>query len=268
MMRVAKMKKMVGMCVVALGMAANAETIAYWQFQDSPAGTPAPRASVLKSQVNSPVLDAKVCPSAAVKVTFSSDVPGEVIVAGPNDKVVNAHNQASVKAVRKSGQSDAVTVASNELLNLDDFTIEAFVKIESFPRWGRIFHKKRNQSRFSWILSLKDRSGLLRARIDSDPDNAKHLTGFNQGVQTTFKLDDKQWHHLAFSYDALTQEVALYADYQLQAKAKTPLPILYGDQPIAIFGAQSGGFSALVDDMRISDAILLPEDFLRVKGAK
>jgi hypothetical protein len=264
-MRIRTVKKVALAGAFCLGLGVSAETVAYWQFQDGAPGTTASKGSMLKTLVNAPALDASVSSDANVEVGFSSDVPGKVIVCGKEQKVVNAENRASVKALRKTGGSEALNVAGNQLLQLDDFTFEAFVKLEEYPRWGRLFWKNRSQGRFSWILSLKEASGLLRGRVDSNPDNAKNLAGFNQGINTPFKLDDKQWHHVAFSYDGLTQEFAIYADYQLQAKAKTALPMIDENLPISIFGGAGGRISALVDEVRISNMVLLPEEFLKVK---
>ncbi len=249
--------------VSVLGSTVFAEPIAYWQMQDKSTG-PLIAGSKITSLQNSPALDAVVSNNKTIKINFSEDVPGKVIISG--NTVVNPRNKASLKIIGSGRKFNVLTVAGNKLLDLDEFTFEAFVKIKKFPQWGRLFYKQRNKDRFSWILSLKNKTGLLRARIDSNPENAKQLTGFNQGLGTKFKTDDGKWHHIAVTYDRLTQEFKIFADYQLQAKCKTALPIIYDEkQPLVILGAYSGYLNAWVDEIRFSDTALQPDNFLKIK---
>jgi hypothetical protein len=235
-----------------------AETVAYWQVQDGAPGTTAAQNSSLKTQVNSPTLDAKVCASGKMEVGFSSDVPGKIIISGTD--VVNPDNNASIKTTPKGGKEAALTVAGNEILNTENFTVEAFVKIEKLPKWGDIMGKQR-QGGFSWLLQEMADSGLLRGRVDSQLAEDPKRLGFNQGINTTFHLLDGKWHHIAATYDALTHKFSIYGDYNVQISKTTTLPIVLDNQPLFFFGGTTG----LIDEIRVSDAVLTPADFLKIK---
>ncbi len=255
-----RLKLAASACLLTLGLNASADTVAYWQAQDGAAGSVAASKSSLKSQVNSPELDAVVCPDGRIQVAFSEDVPGKVIVAGADQTVVNADNTASAKTTPKGGAAPALTVAGSKLPKMESFTVEAFVKFETLPTWGNIVGKRRHGG-FSWLLQQFADKGLLRARVDSNVAGDPKRLGFNQGFQTTFNLLDGQWHHIAATYEAATQKFTLYGDYQAQGGSKTTQPIVVDDQPLIFFD----GIPGQIDEIRISDAALAPADFLKVK---
>jgi hypothetical protein len=258
-MKIKCIKVVAATCVLSMGMNTLAGTVAYWQGQDGAPGTTAAANASLKTQVNSPSLDAKVCPDGKTRVAFSADVPGKVIVSGAD--VVNSNNTGSLKSTAIGGKTPALTVAGNETLNTKSFTVEAFVKIEKAPKWGEIMGKLRVGG-FSWLVQQAADSGLSRGRVDSQlPKDPKRL-GYNQGTgNSKAKIFDNSWHHLAITYDAQTQMFALYADYQLQTSKKTTLPVFLDNRPLFFFN----GISGLIDEMRISDVALAPADFLKIK---
>jgi hypothetical protein len=247
------MKRVAAACVCALGMNAFGETVAYWQLQDHSAGTVAVKDRALKSEVNPSALDAKLSTRGSGKASFSADVPGKVIVAGKDATVVNANNTAS--------SSVGFTVAGNPLLAKDTFTLEAFVKISQLPKWGQVISKNRQKGLYSWQLQQTSSSGLLRARIDSNPQGTASGKGFNECRDSKFKLVDNQWHHLAVSYDGSTRTFVLYADYQVLSQYKPSFPMVFDDSPLAVFSQGEG----CVDEVRISNAVLGPDDFLKVR---
>jgi hypothetical protein len=246
-------------CALALGMNTLADTVAYWQGQDGAPGTTAAANASLKTQVNSPSLDAKVCPNGKMRVSFSADVPGKVIVSG--DDVVNSNNTGSLESTPIGGKTPALTVAGNETLNTKSFTVEAFVKIDKAPKWGEYLGKSRVGG-YSWLVQQAGDSGLFRGRVDSQSPKDPKRKGYNQGMgPAKAKIFDNNWHHLAVTYDAQSQMFALYADYEFQLSKKTTLPIFLDNQPLFFFNGTKG----LIDEMRISDAVLAPADFLKIK---
>jgi hypothetical protein len=254
MMTKVNVKKIVAStCVLALGMNGFSETVAYWQLQDQSAGTAAPRGLVLRNEIKPSALEAKVSTGGNGKASFSADVPGRVIVAGKDAKVVNANNTAS--------SSVGFTVAGNPLLAKDTFTVEAFVKIEQLPKWGRVIYKNRQNGLYSWLLQQSGESGILRARIDSNATGTTSGKGFNDCRNSKFKAVDNQWHHLAVTYDGATQMFVLYADYRVLFEYKPAFPMVFDDSPLAVFSQGKGS----VDEVRISNVVLGPDDFLKVR---
>lgn len=254
------------MVVTGVGSSLTAGTIGYWNMQDAAAGSAAKINSVVKSSVNAPALNAKVYADGNTKMEFSEEVPGRVIVAGKDAKVINADNKSSIKMTSKSGNRPGLTVAGNKLLNQDAFTVEAFVKIEKIASWGGIMAKQRAKGNFSWQLQNLSKSGKIRARVDSNPFDAKSKKGFNQGINTSFVVADGKWHHIAITYDALTQKFNIYGDYKLLISRKTTLPIVYDNSPLTMIGGSSHGLTVeAMDEVRISDKVLLVADFLKVK---
>ena len=254
------------MVAIGAGTTMTAETVAYWNMQDAAPGTAAQGNSVVKSSVNSPALDAKVFADKNTKVDFDADVPGKVIVAGKDAKVINADNKSALKTISKYGVKPTLTVAGNKLLNLDVFTVEAFVKIIKIPKWGGVMMKPREKGNYSWLLQNNGDSGKIRVRVDSNPKDATSKTGFNQGINTNFTINDGKWHHVAVTYDALNQKLNIYGDYKLLISSKTALPMVYDDSPLTFLGStHAGSAEELIDEVRISDQALSPEDFLKVK---
>ncbi len=241
-----------------------AETVAYWPMQDKAPGVSAANGAMVKTRENSPALDAKVFSDKNSKVAFDADVPGKVIAAG--SKVVNADNKSSLKFTSKYGVKPALTVAGNKLLNLDTFTVEAFVKVVKIPRWSALFMKKRGGGLYSWLLQNNGNSGKIRVRVDSNPNDAKNKAGFNQGINTDFVINDGKWHHVAVTYDALTQKLNIYGDYKLLVSRKTALPVIYDSEPLCFLGGTNAGVTEeSIDEIRITDQALPPENFLKVK---
>lgn len=265
-----KTAKLIGAIYLLISVVClNAETIAYWPLDNAKAGTAAEKRMVLKTRINSPALDARVCPNDKTELKFSADVPGKVIIAGKDKKVINPNNDTSIQAVRKSGADPAFTVAGDEFPQPESFTVEAFVKIKESPQWACILGKGR-QGGFSWLLQL-NAAGELRARIDSNSpeENSVNKKGYNQGINTKCSILDNKWHHIAMTYDNKTAELIIYVDYTIQAKAKiSPSMIVYDDRQLFFLGGMNGaaGASGLIDEIRISDTALDVDDFLKVKN--
>lgn len=254
------------MASAGVGTTLTAGTVAYWNMQDAVPGTLAKSGSMVKTSVNAPDLNAKVFADANTSTEFSSDIPGKIIVAGKDAKVVNGDNKSSFRMICKGGNRPGLTVAGSKLLNLDTFTIEAFIKADKLAKWGGIMAKLRAKGNYTWQLQNLDDSGKIRARVDSNPLDAKSKSGFNQGFNTSMVVADGKWHHIAITYDALTQMFSIYGDYKLLVSRKTSLPVIYDNNPLTMLGgAGSGPAELAMDEVRISDKVLPVEDFLKVK---
>jgi len=142
-----------------------------------------------------------------------------------------------------------------------EFTIEAFVKMgRQMPRHALLASKRRNgQTGASWSLSI-DPQGVLRARFDTQPGaDAKSGPGFNQSFGASGCVADGAWHHVALTFDHLSQTVALYVDYERCGGGATQGPLVY-DGGALVFGR---GLDGWLDEVRLTGAVLHPEQFLR-----
>lgn len=256
----------ISVCIAGFECAHAEGTVGYWNMQDNVAGTVAKNGAAVKSSVNSPILDAKILSDRNTKVEFIADVPGKVIVAGKDAEVVNSDNKSSLKVTSKYGIKSALSIRGDNLLNLDAFTVEAFFKVIKMPNWSGLMMRKRVEEKYSWIVYNENNSGILRLRVDSNPPDTKSRTGFNQSVRTDFTINDGKWHHIAITYDALTNWFCIYGDYKLLAKMKIPLPAVYDDSPmIFLGGTHAGAAEEYVDEIRVSDKVLSIDEFLKVK---
>lgn len=77
-----------------------------------------------------------------------------------------------------------------------------------------------------------------------------------------------RWHHVAFTYDEPTHTVKIYYDHQLQVEQDLGYPLYRHRDPFAIGrGMSYYGFTGWIDEVRISDRVLEPEEFVRVRFA-
>ena len=108
----------------------------------------------------------------------------------------------------------------------------------------------------------------------------KNTTGSNiaDGDKLAGNLLNKKefWDHIALTYDASTRTATLYRNYVVvksftfaegfskQIYIDKPLQIGGGGQNIAGTGAVGTNFGGLLDEVRISDTVLAPSQFLRM----
>lgn len=241
--------------------------VGYWQFDDR---SPGSMAGTLISQVNSLTGTAAGVNGGAAP-TFSADVPGTMITDGLGGPVLNADgNTTSLRFVNSgvitSGTGGQVSIPdASSSLKLRDFTIEAFIKIGRLISYPTLIAKSRDASNPTWLLDTNS-NATLRARIDSqalsDPQEYKY--GWNQGLGTSLRLDDGQWHHVAATYLDATQQLTLFVDYAQQGQTTTMNPIVYTDGPLLI-GQGGGGraFDGWIDEVRYTSGVLAPDGFLR-----
>ncbi|MDA3924975.1 MAG: LamG domain-containing protein [Kiritimatiellae bacterium] len=115
----------------------------------------------------------------------------------------------------------------------------------------------------SWRIDM-DNTGKPRVRIDSQPiGSGPGTTGFNQSWTSPVGVEDGQWHHLAFTYQHDTKTVRLYVDYVERRYGNSHSNLVYQTDVLRI-GQGAGGrsFDGWIDEVRISDEVLLPQDFI------
>jgi len=171
---------------------------------------------------------------------------------------------------------------SEELRAITNVTFEAFVRIPPQPaitgNWMRPIINKMNQQYLStWNLAVFESNLFYRVTLlKSGGGTTTHTWG--NGAKTR-RLDDGKWHHVALTLDFGTKDVGLYVDYiriniggninhTMSSEAigfyhPTTSPLLIGGHNTHTTRRYCGD----MDEVRISDEVLTPEQFLRFKPA-
>ncbi len=91
------------------------------------------------------------------------------------------------------------------------------------------------------------------------------VEGFGSGGP---QVNDDSWHHLAFTYNHLTQIGILYLDgNQIWSRMRMDQGGIYGNRPLLLGAAEAdsnlleGYFSGMMDEFRISDIVRQPWEF-------
>ncbi len=169
----------------------------------------------------------------------------------------------------------------NSLYGTSAITVEAFVcttggAYNTFaPIVGSV-----NGTSFSserWALYMRD-DGTIAVRFAAGGgDPSVWYTGDGQGKT---KVNDGAWHHVAFTYDG--SRACIYVDYALDKKKSDDservydktgnIPTYSSDNATWVGGyaygdANNGGrkFPGVIDEIRVSNATLQPEQFLRMQ---
>jgi hypothetical protein len=146
------------------------------------------------------------------------------------------------------------------------FTIELFVKVDRLANFAAIVGKERvDQTGSTWQLDITN-NGNLRARFDTQAlgTGGTGVPGYNQGVTSSFVLNDGQWHHIAMTYDGSTRDFVIYADYDEVGSGTTTFDLVYDNDVFEIGHVAGRGFDGWVDEVRLSDTVLMPSQFLAV----
>ena len=170
----------------------------------------------------------------------------------------------------------------SSLYGTSNLTVEAFVCTTGGEFWnfapivgsigGTSFTGER------WAL-LMEEDGSIAVRLTAGGATDIFYSG-GSGGRGKSKVNDGAWHHVAFTYDGL--KVRIYVDYELDKKNsdgadralnKTGvMPTYSADNATWVGGyaygnATYGGrkFPGVIDEIRVSNATLQPEQFLRMQ---
>jgi len=247
---------LVVLCIIIQPIVAG--TVAYWRVEDGAAGT---TAGTLASLYNSAQTQAT---GTAGTRTFSSDVYGPLVFDPVT--LTTYVNNTSVQT-DSAGRFDVPAT----LTEPREFTVEAFIKSNSTPAYGRVIQKQRDGANCSWRLD--PRTTNLAIRMDTQ-DLPSSSGAVNQAKAGTFYLNDGQWHHVAMTYTdgvaGTTPGVArLYVDYNptpdVTFTASNNGVVQYDDGLFSFAGApdSGSGLAGLIDEVRFSDGVLTTDQFLR-----
>jgi len=155
-----------------------------------------------------------------------------------------------------------------------NFTAEAFMRVNRFVAFSQIMGKARldvgstGVSGVCWWLGMNSDSNLM-ARFDTFIPPG--TSGDNQTFETTAFVGDGLWHHVAITYDYPSKTVRLYKDYEKVLESTTTNPMWLDSGDIR-FGGSSGGrtrsFDGWIDEVRLSDRVLTPDEFLHMIPVK
>ncbi len=257
-------------CLISNGLSA---TSAYWAFEDQAPGVVA---TTLVSEVNGDVLvgQAKNTGGNARNPAHHADVPGTNIYNGLFGALLNTNNSASLYFTnaaafpsQTNSQSGGYVEVTNvtSLLCPTNFTIEFFTKIARDVDWPLLIGKSRENGGASWGIDL-DRSNPIKLRMDTQPLGQPGTTnGFNQNWVGP-NIQDGKWHHVAVTYNTPTRTASMYVDYILRTSTpQSTHEVVYTNFSLFIGkGAGSNqAFDGWLDEIRLSDTVLQPNQFLR-----
>jgi hypothetical protein len=244
-----------------ISMVAQGAPVAYWRMQDFKSNLELIGDDVkFKNDVNPEAMP--LCSTGKIKLQVSNDLPGTEISSGVAGQKASL-NQRSLQ-VPGANLEPALKADVGRNLRLEGFTVEMFIKVEKALPWGTVICLPRSGGvsdwvTWSWQITLENK---LTARFDSN--NAGETLGFNQRMDTPFEIVDGKWHHVAMTFSKTTAK--FYIDHELVA-AKADfhnLPLKFDDSAEFVFGK---GVTCSVTDIRISDLVLTPEQFLKVEKA-
>jgi hypothetical protein len=249
---------------------AHAAVTANWQFDD---GVPTNTAATLATETNTPTLNATAAKNGTGALpTFSSDRPGARIWASFSGPLLNDTNAASLSFVNaglpantNSNDGSCATVNDNDpLLRATNLTVEAFVKVNRRVFYPLVVGKVRGGGNTSWNLDF-DNTGKPRVRIDSGVAFTNGAPGFNQSWTSTQSIEDGQWHHLAFTYTHTNRAVDIYIDYVRKGGGTSYSNLIYDAGQLRIGqGAGARAFDGWIDEVRLTDEVLTPAQFMTV----
>ena len=230
---------------------AKGETIAYWRFEEGAANTAASGANTILDSsghglngtpINGPIYRASV---------WASPIPQ-----------TGANNALSLDF---NGTNQRVFIPDNPLFQLThSLTLEASIYLRSQPVYGGPL-----------IFRGDDRPGCDPYGLFINPDtfgvwicNADNQPVF---AESHYSLSLNTWHHFAGTLDDATGQLAFYLDGALVSSTITAIrPFAQLDPNYApglgIGNVQSDNYNeylnGLIDEVRISDQALTPDQFL------
>jgi hypothetical protein len=258
-------KSMIALCVSAFATTVMAETIALWHFDE---GTPTNTATTLSSEYNPTIMEGTAGSNAEGPVPYFSDDIGIPYLTEGSSGTVTSTNKCSLKFTNTGLPADPgshkggiIPIPYNEIMVMSNLTAEAFVKIDRLVNFPLIIGKARSAGNTTWNIDM-NATGNPRLRIDSNP-TGDTSNGWNQSATSSVDINDGKWHHVAFTYTHSTKVARLYVDYTQTASMTTWSNLVYETLEMRI-GQGCGGraFDGWIDEVRLSDEVLQPADFM------
>jgi autotransporter-associated beta strand protein len=233
-----------------IGLHVRAATVAYYRFEEGQANQPA--TTILDSSGNN------LNGAAVGGPIYQTSVPVNPI------HQTGATNNLSLDF---NGVNQRIAIPDNQLLQLPhSLTLEAYVNAQSLlanggANWGLIVFRGDDRSSLDPYFLGTNRNGVT----------FEINTASNAMVRVTAPLPLNQWVEVAGTLDDATGNMNLYENGVLVASTVTTLrsfgPLDPNEKPgLGIGSLQSGlipeYFDGLIDEVRISDTALTPDQFL------
>ena len=184
-----------------------------------------------------------------------------------------------------SGDGAAVLVTDNNALHCERITVECMMKVvlapgvSSLKNWTHLLTMRNadmastpNQTKNikAWGMIVNTAGNLVvQAQVPlSDGSGNDSSLAMADLTTSGVNLADGNWHHVAITYDQSTMRV--YIDYALRASREWSHGLTYGTPSknrlcIGTFDATTyGRWQGFIDEVRISNEALPPEQFLRI----
>jgi hypothetical protein len=165
-----------------------------------------------------------------------------------------------------TGYGSVLYTEVTDELKLPSLTVELFIKadyVNSANHWKNLIVMGGDGNLDAWGLRVNNNGTLHFRHKNAGVDNeALSLTGVN--------ALDGEWHHVAFTFDGDTKKVTLYFDYTKNSSATCKYGLEYVEDlrylEIGSFNkADYGRWRGWVDEVRISNKVLSPSEFLQVE---
>lgn len=277
-------KSLIGQfAAAALIFPLGAETVAWYHFSEMVPGEASTASTVFENAANPGVMQAYPATTVSERRTDLVGVaawPEKMLLCdGTNGTdVVNVggrgfYSGSDIGIVKVADGLGSIAETESDVSVEKSFTMEFFVKCVSLPSSDRVLLSRKASDGSFWRLVMKSTGQFkfVSSSGDTDYNWQYSIGGDNLG----------KWHHVAVSYDATARNYAVYFDYakirSQTAASKLPL----GDAPI-ILGGFTGTYSGNIgnkkeddvltvnfhmDEFRISDAVLAPQEFMGWKLA-
>ncbi|MCR5839775.1 MAG: LamG domain-containing protein [Kiritimatiellae bacterium] len=295
-------------CMTLAGLSANADTIAWWHFDECEPGTTAPANTVASDQApttyahvytvgNDNTMSALSENGGDYLPTYTKPFRG-LAVYDPVTDTTRANRAAMKFRVDRGGSNPDANAGRarfggalkfdggydlySSLYGTSALTVEAFVcttggTYNTFaPIVGSVDGSSFTRER--WAL-LMETDGSIAVRLTAGGSTSAFYSN-GTGGRGKSRVNDGAWHHVAFTYDG--EKVRIYVDYELDKKNSDgsdralnkmgAIQTYSADNATWVGGyaygdSNNGGrkFPGVIDEIRVSNATLQPEQFLRMQ---
>jgi hypothetical protein len=239
-----------GVCAIAPTRAA---TIAHWQFSDGSAGQNLSSTGGTQPIATDIVGDREMLSRGSGSQTYSNDVAGPV--PGPTSLEFDGSGYAEQV---DPGTGDELDDDTLDFAAGEAFTIEGFIKF-NVDHTGIFFTKRDGRG----IQLHVDTGGTLNFIVDGGGNNNPRISWNDSN------LTDNQWHHFAAIREG-DGDMRIFVDYVEDTdpanNGKSFVSGTLANDAALTFGANENGgfeFDGFLDEIRISDEVLTPDQFLQ-----
>ena len=280
------MKKIVCVCALMASLAASAEAVIWYRFDDQePLTSTAAGVYVTNCvaatypahprTINGSTYDDENSPNTAYLPTYTNSAPAGYGVYDPVTGARVANRGCLHFHTTGSGDQNGgmLRVTQDAALNaLTNLTLEAFVRLGDVPITGSymrpIILKANEAFQGTWGLHVFESNLFYRVTFLLD-DGTTLAHGWGNGSKNV-RIDDGRWHHMALTVDFGTRKVYSYVDYvRISTATMNEKAIGFyhpANSPLQIGGNANHStrrHNGEIDEVRISDEALPPEKFLR-----